>query len=109
MYLLSRESGFCSQYFIVRRKDGELSPIIDLHLKNCAIKDFWFKMITIKQIMSQIRSQDWFVMIDFKAAFFHVLIFPQHRKILRFAFGDEAYQYRVLPFGLSLSLHAFTK
>ncbi len=44
-----------------------------------------------------------------KDAYFHVSILPQHRKFLRFAFGGEAYQYRVLPVGLALSPRTFTK
>ncbi len=48
-------------------------------------------------------------MIDLKYAYFHVSILPQHRKFLRFAFGVEAYQYLVLPFGLALSPGTFTK
>ncbi len=86
-----------------------MRPIIDLRPLNRAIKRFQFKMLTIKQIVSQIRSEDWFVTIDLKGAYFHVSILPQHRKFLRFAFGGEAYQYRVLPFGLSLSPRTFTK
>ncbi|KAI2646582.1 enzymatic polyprotein [Labeo rohita] len=68
-----------------------------------------FKMLTINQVVSQIRSEDWFVMIDLKDAYFHVSILPQHRKFLRFAFRGKAYQYRVLPFGLALSPRTFTK
>ncbi len=79
-------------------KDGGLRLIIDLRLLNRAIKRFWFKMLTIKQIMSQITSEDWFVTIDLKDAYFHVSILPQHRKFLRFTFGGKAYQYRVLHF-----------
>ncbi len=58
-----------------------------------------FKKLTIKQVMSQIRSKDWFVTIDMKDAYFHISILPQHRKLLRFAFGGKAYQYQVLTFG----------
>ncbi|KAI2646149.1 hypothetical protein H4Q32_030848 [Labeo rohita] len=47
--------------------------------------------------------------INLKDAYFHVSILPQHRKFLRFAFRGEAYQYRVLPFGLALSPRTFTK
>ncbi|KAI2664621.1 Transposon Ty3-G Gag-Pol polyprotein [Labeo rohita] len=61
------------------------------------------------QASSVIRSEDWFVTIDLKDAYFHVSILPQHRKFLRFAFRGEAYQYRVLPFGLALSPRTFTK
>ncbi len=68
-----------------------------------------FKMLTFKQVMSLIRSEDWFVTIDLKDAYFHISILPQHRKFLRFAFRGKAYQYRVLPFGLALSPCTFTK
>ncbi len=68
-----------------------------------------FKMLTVKQVMSQIRSKDWFVTIDLKYTYFHVSILPSHRKFLIFAFRGEAYQYRVIPFGLALSPRTFTK
>ncbi|KAL0148085.1 hypothetical protein M9458_056625, partial [Cirrhinus mrigala] len=104
-----RESGFYSRYFIVLKKDGGLCPILDLRLLNHSVMRLKFKMLTIKQVVSQIRSEDWFVTIDLKDAYFHVSIIPQHRKFLRFAFRGEAYQYRVLPFGLALSPCTFTK
>ncbi|KAL0175975.1 hypothetical protein M9458_028305, partial [Cirrhinus mrigala] len=98
-----------SRYFIVPKKDGGLRPIIDLRRLNRSVMKLKFKMLTVKQVMSQIRSEDWFVTIDLKDAYFHVSILPQHRKFLRFAFRGEAYQYRVLPFGLALSPRTFTK
>ncbi len=67
------------------------------------------KMLTLRQIVPQIRSEDWFVTIDLKDAYFHISILPCHRKFLRFAFGGKAYQYQVLPFGLALSPRTFTK
>ncbi len=60
-------------------------------------------MLTVKQVVSQIRSEDWFVTIDLKYAYFHVSILPRHSKFLRFSFRGKAYQYRVLPFGPALS------
>lgn len=66
-------------------------------------------MLTLKQIVTQIRSEDWFVAIDLKDAYFHASILPQHRKFLRFSFGGKEYQYWVLPFGLALSPRTFTK
>ncbi|KAI2650209.1 hypothetical protein H4Q32_000145 [Labeo rohita] len=86
-----------------------LRPIIDLRRLNHSVMKLKFKMLTVKQVVSQIRSEDWFVTIDLKDAYFHVSILPQHRKFLRFAFRGEAYQYRVLPFGLALSPRTFTK
>ncbi|KAL0148205.1 hypothetical protein M9458_056526, partial [Cirrhinus mrigala] len=90
----NRESGFYSRYFIVPKKDGGLRPILDLRLLNRAVMCLRFKMLTLSQVISQIRSKDWFVTIDLKDAYFHISILPQHRKFLRFAFRGEAYQYR---------------
>ncbi len=107
--LHERESGFYSRYFIVPKKDGGLRPILDLRQLNRSVSRLKFKMLTLKQVASQIRSEDWFVAIDLEDAYFHVSILPTHRKFLRFAFRGKAYQYRVLPFGLALSPCTFTK
>ncbi len=56
-----------------------------------------------------IQPRDWFAAIDLKDAYFHVSILLRHRPFLRFASEGRAWQYRVLPFGLSLSSHVFTK
>ncbi len=68
-----------------------------------------FKMLTHKRMIKCIQPQDWFAAIDLKVAYFHASILPRHRPFLRFAFEGRAQQYRVLPFGLSLSPRVFTK
>ncbi len=66
-------------------------------------------MLTMKTIMSQIQGGDWFVTIDLKDAYFHIQVIQRHRKLLQFAFGGKAYQYKVLPFSLALAPRTFTK
>ncbi|KAI2644097.1 enzymatic polyprotein [Labeo rohita] len=67
------KSGFFSPYFIVPKKGGGLTPILDLRILNLAL---------------------------------HKL---PHRLFLRFAFEGQAYQYKALPCGLSLSHRVFKK
>ncbi len=86
-----------------------LHPILDLRQLNRSLRRFRFKMLTIPIIWSKIRSEDWFVTIDLKDAYFHVSIIPSHRKFLRFSFRGKAFQYRVLPCRLALSPRTFTK
>ncbi len=62
-----------------------------------------------QQILSQIRPENLFFSLDLKDAYFHIQIAPHHRRFLRFAFKGVAYQYTVLPFGLSLAPRTFTK
>ncbi|KAL0165098.1 hypothetical protein M9458_040851, partial [Cirrhinus mrigala] len=103
------KSGFYSPYFIVPKKSGGLRPILDLRALNRSLLRLPFKMLTTKRMLTCIRRQDWFAAIDLKDAYFHVSILPRHRPFLRFAFEGRAYQYKVLPFGLSLSPRVFTK
>ncbi|KAI2663817.1 Gag-Pol polyprotein [Labeo rohita] len=84
-------------------------PILDLRALNRSLLRLPFKMLTTKRMLTCIRPQDWFAAIDLKDAYFHVSILPRHRPFLRFAFEGRAYQYKVLPFGLSLSPRVFTK
>ncbi len=102
-------SGLFSPYFIVPKKGGGLRPILDLRVLNRALHKLPFKMLTQKRIFGCVRPLDWFAAIDLKDAYFHVSNLPRHRPFLRFAFEGQAYQYKVLPFGLSLSPRVFTK
>ncbi len=54
---LDRESGFYSRYFVVPKKDGGLRPILDLRLLNHSVRRLKFRMLTVKQVVSQIRSE----------------------------------------------------
>ncbi len=103
------ESGFYSRYFVVPKRDGGLRPILDLRPINRALCKRLFRMITLKQILAQIRPGDWFASVDLKDAYFHIQITPHHRRFLRFAFKGTAYQYSVLPFGLALAPRTFSK
>ncbi len=98
-----------SPYFIVPKKGGGLRPILDLRVLNRALHKLPFKMLTQKRIFGCVRLLDWFAAIDLKDAYFHVSILPRHRPFLRFAFKGQAYQYKVLPFGLSLSPRVETR
>ncbi len=106
---LDRESGFYSRYFIVPKKDGWLRPILDLSQLNCSVMRLKFRMLSIEQVVSQTRSEDWFVAIDLKDAYFHISYPSPSQWVPEVCFGGKAYQNRVLPFGLALSPCTFTK
>ncbi len=76
------KSGFYSRYFLVPKKDGDLLPILDLRLLNYALMKRLFRLITFKQILSQICPGDWFMSVDLKDAYFHILVAPPSQTIL---------------------------
>ncbi len=70
------ESGFCSHYFLVPKKDGGLRPILDLRFLSYALMKRLFRMITLKQTLPQICPGDWFMSLDLKDAYFHIQVAP---------------------------------
>lgn len=101
--------GFYSIYFLIPKKDGGLRPILDLRGLNQYLKVLPFHMLRTAEVLQAVAQGDWFTSIDLKDAYFHVPIAPHHRRFLRFAFLGQAYQFRVLPFGLSLAPRVFTR
>ena len=101
--------GFYSHLFVVPKANGELRPILDLSPLNRFLRRMPFKMESAHSIRQAISPGDWAVSIDLSDAYFHVLINQTDRKWLRFVWGNTVYQFRALPFGLSLSPWVFTK
>ncbi|XP_028302785.1 uncharacterized protein LOC114463411 [Gouania willdenowi] len=100
---------FYSTYFLVPKKEGRFRPILDLRGLNRFLKVLPFHMLRVADVLRTVSAGDWLVMVDLKDAYFHVPIAPHHRPFLRFMFMDKVYQFRVLPFGLSLAPRIFTR
>lgn len=103
------QEGFYSRYFTVPKRGGGLRPILDLRVLNSYLRKYKFRMLTLTVLSRAIRPDDWFTSIDLQDAYFHIHIYPAHRKFLRFAYQGIAYEYMTLPFGLSLAPRVFTK
>ncbi|KAK7101733.1 hypothetical protein V1264_020070 [Littorina saxatilis] len=65
-------------------------------------------METPTSVRDALRPGDWVTSIDLTDAYFHILIHPSDRKWLRFLWGEKMFQFRALPFGLSLAPWIFT-
>ena len=107
--LRTQQGGFYSLYFLVTKKDGGFRPILDLRRLNSYLKVLPFHMLTTADVLQAVTARSWFTSIDLKDAYFHVPIALHHRQYLRFAFEGRAYQFRVLPFGISLAPRVFTR
>ncbi|XP_070179926.1 uncharacterized protein [Littorina saxatilis] len=65
-------------------------------------------METPASVREALRPSDWVTSIDLTDAYFHILMHRSDRKWLRFLWGDRVFQFRALPFGLSLAPWIFT-
>ncbi|KAL8579158.1 hypothetical protein ACOMHN_010742 [Nucella lapillus] len=101
--------GFYSRLFVVPKPNGSWRPILDLSPLNKFIRDIKFRMESTSSFRESIRSGDWAASIDLKDAYFHITLAQAHRKYLRFVWWGRTFQFKALPFGLSLAPFVFTK
>ena len=100
---------FYGRLFTVPKASGGLRPVLDLSPLNKHLKAIHFRMETPRSIRESIRQGDWATSLDLKDAYFHIPIHRNYRKFLRFIWNDRIFQFRSLPFGLSLAPWIFTK
>ena len=84
-------------------------PVIDLSRLNQFVLCPHFKMETLNSIRQALQKGDWVTSLDLKDAYFHICVHHRSRRYLRFIFEGKMYQFRVLPFGLSVSPYVFTR
>ena len=85
------------------------STILDLQGLNTFLKVLPFRMLGMADVLQSVAQEAWFLSIDLIDAYFHVAIAPHHRQFLRFTFQGRAYQFKVMPSGLSLAPRIFTR
>ena len=100
--------GFYSLIFLRPKKNGELRPIIDLSSLNKHICTPTFHMESAQSVRAALTQGQWAASIDLLDAYYHVPVRKSFRKYLRFATNNEAWQFRALPFGLSVAPAVFT-
>ena len=65
-------------------------------------------MKTPEIIRTSLQAGEWVTSIDFKDAYFHVPIYSQSRKYMRFHLQGWSYQFKAQSFGLSTAPMEFT-
>ena len=101
--------GFYSTFFIVPKKDGGIRPILNLKPLNVYLQKSQFKMETLRSIIQAVQLRDWAVTLHLKDAYLQIPVYAPHRKYLRFCVRTTPYQFRAVPFGISIAPRVFTK
>jgi hypothetical protein len=101
--------GFWSTFFLTSKKNGEWRPILNLKPLNIFISPQKFRMESLSVILKAPIRGSWAVSIDLKDAYLHVPIRREDRRWLRFSIGDQTFEFKCLPFGLSTAPRVFTR
>ena len=91
------------------KKDARQRPVINLKRLNLSVKTEHLKMEGIHMLKDLPKAGDWMAKINLKDAYFMIPNAQEDRELLRFEWTGKAYQFKLLPFGLSLAPWVFTK
>ena len=107
---VQHENGeFVSPIFTRPKKDGSRRLILNLKHLNNFVAYHHFKMESIQSATQLMKPNCWMAILDLKDAYYTVSVAKEHRKFLRFEFGEKLYEFVCLPNGLSSAPRVFTK
>ena len=95
--------------FLTPKKSGLWRPILNLKPLNAFMHPPPFRMETLKAILPTLRRVSWGATLDLKDAYLHIPMHQSARQWLRFFLNGAAYEFKVLPFGLSTAPRTFTR
>lgn len=100
---------YISRTFLADKPKGGKRFILNLKQLNKFVITPHFKMEDIRTALRLVRSGCYLASIDLKDAYFTVPVNCSHRKLLRFQYNNNLYEFTCLPFGLSSAPYTFTK
>ena len=78
-----------SNLFTAPKKDGTYRTILNLKPLNAGCNSPHFKMESLKQAIHLVRKGSFMASIDIKDAFYSVPVHKDHKKYLRFMWGEQ--------------------
>ena len=94
---------FLSPFFVLTKPDGGCRFVLNLTALNNYLDPEHFKMEDVRTACALIQNADFFAKVDLVKAYYAVAIHPAFRKFLRFRHQGTLFEFRCLPFGLSLA------
>lgn len=106
----SDRKGVYSGMFLRKKSSGEWRPIFNLKFLNRFVHLQSFSLISPASVRDLFPAFPcWGVLVDLKDAYFHVMIHPGSKHLLRFTWEGSVYQYKRLPFGLKSAPYIFSR
>ena len=100
--------GFYNLLFVVPKQPEGWRPVLNVRALNEYVTKVNFKMETSSTVQVALADAKWAVTLDLKDAFFHIPMHPKARPFLRFMSQNKVWQFKVLPFGLTVAPFLFT-
>ena len=100
---------FLSPIFTRPKKDGEYWMILNLKELNQYIIYHHFKMDSFETALKLVRKDCYMASVDLRHAYYSVCVSKEERKLLRFIWKGQIYEYTCLANGIGSAPRLFTK
>lgn len=100
---------FLSSLFLVEKKDRGYRPVINLKDLNKHVPYQHFKMEGLNYLKFMLEEGDFMCKLDMKDAYFSIPLLKESRKLIRFLWSANLYEFLCLCFGLGPAPRVFTK
>lgn len=100
---------FLSPIFTRPKKDGEYRMILNLKELNQYIEYHHFKMDSFETALKLVRKDCYMASVDLRHAYYSVCVSKEERKLLRFIWKGQIYEYTCLANGIGSAPRLFTK
>lgn len=102
-------SAFNNPLVVVKKNCGGIRIVLDARTLNKHIETERDRPINIDDLLSKFEKAKYFSSVDLTAGYHQVPVHEDCRKFTAFLFNGRAYQYKVLPFGLNISVSVFIR
>ena len=109
MKKVSAKSQFVSNFFLVKIRDGDKRPVINLKNLNPYIPYHHLKMESLQSLRDILKKGDFMCKLDLKDAYFCIPFAEELEKFMRFYRERDLYQFLCLCFGLASAHYIFKK
>jgi len=102
-------SDYVKPLTLVERPGKGIRICIDARRVNALMIPDRVKVDPMKELLQRFRGSKFITTIDLSSAFLQVPLYRSSRKWTSFQFGNQVYQYKVVPYGFKNSLSAFIR
>ena len=103
------DSPWCSPLVPVKKKDGTVRWAVDFRRVNACLEQDSYPLPRIQQLLEKAGGHQVYSALDATQAYFNIRIEPKSRKVTAFATPNGLYQFRRMPFGLSVSPAVYSR
>ena len=97
-----------ARIFSVSKPDGKLRPILDVSPLNKVIAVRSFSLPSTSDLRSLLPLAAFMAKVDLQQAYWHIPVHHRFRRFLSFRFQGKDFQFKAMPFGLSVAPISFT-